>query len=128
LSNGKAILGKPGKQFYTFRYPWDTATPYFAYFDKNFTCDNCRKPFVFSKEEQQHWYEKLKFVVYSVPKECKECRRPRKLNRELSELLRDGKPDDVAALLRIAEIYAEMDKPEKQKAYLAEARKRTARR
>lgn len=121
LETKRALLGNPKKQFFTFKYPWDTAFPYLTYQDRNFTCRDCESSFVFSKEEQQHWYEELKFVVYSKPVRCPECRKKKReeknLNTELSELLKDGKPEDRKALLRIAEIYEIMGKPEKVKAY-----------
>ena len=127
LNSGRALRANPRNQFYTFRYPWDVAQPYFAYFDKQRTCTDCGQDFIFTKEEQQHWYEELRFVVYSVPNQCPACRKQRRqarnLNRELSELLRAGVPDEIAPLQRIAEIYAALDKPEKEKAYRAEVRK-----
>ncbi len=123
----KAILGNPRKQFYTFKNPWDSATPYLAYFDKNFTCKTCGEDFVFAKEEQQHWYEKLNFVVYSKPVNCPSCRKEirdaKNLNTELSGLLKDGDPKDKNALIRIAEIYDILEKPEKAKAYRRAAEK-----
>jgi hypothetical protein len=127
LDNGRALRADPRKQFYTFKYPWDTAQPFFAYFDRNRTCEACGEEFVFTKEEQQYWYEQLQFVVYSVPNQCPACRKERRqkrnLNRELSELLRAGVPGQIDQLRRIAAIYAAMGKPEKEKAYLAEVRK-----
>ena len=123
----KALVGNPKKQFYTFTYPWDTASPFFAYYDKSFRCQSCKEKFTFSKEEQQHWYEDLNFVVYSKPINCATCRKEirasKNLNKELSDLLREGKPKDVEKLQRIAQIYKEMDKPEKMKAYLSAADK-----
>lgn len=131
LNGGRALRATPRRQFYTFKYPWDTAQPYFAYFDQNRTCTDCGQDFTFTKEEQRHWYEELQFVVYSVPNQCPACRKERRqarnLNRELSELLREGVPDEIAPLQRIAAIYAAMGKPEKEKAYLAEVRKLEAR-
>lgn len=126
--NGRlALRADPRKQNYTFRYPWDVAHPYFAYFDKTRTCTDCGEDFTFTKEEQRHWYEELQFVVFSVPNQCMTCRKERRharnLNRELSDLLRDGVPDRIDQLQRIAELYAAMGKPEKQKAYQAEVRK-----
>ena len=127
IKDGKALLAEPKKQFYQFTYPWDHAIPFLAYYDIHFTCKACKEPFLFSKSEQQYWYEKLQFVVYSKPQHCKECRKEirtaKNLNTELSNLLKEGKPTDKKSLLRIAEIYKEMGKPEKMKAYLAAAEK-----
>ena len=121
IESGKVLLANPQKQFFTFKYPWDTAQPYLVYQDKSFRCKTCREKFVFSKTEQRHWYEELGFVVYSKPINCLPCRREKRagraLNTELSQLLKDGKPEDTAQLLRIAEIYKEMGKVVKMTAY-----------
>ena len=126
IETGQALLANPRKQFFKFKYPWDTAFPYLAYRDREFTCRDCGEAFVFSKTEQQFWYEKMQFVVHSKPVRCLACRKrkrhSRALNTELSNLLKNGKPEDRTALLRIAEIYAEMGKPEKEKAYRKAAR------
>lgn len=98
IKSKKAILANPQKQHYTFNHPMDTANPYLAYYDKEFTCETCKHTAVFSKEEQKYWYETLSFVVYSKPTSCKKCRqemrRIKNLNTELSELLIDGEPKE----------------------------------
>lgn len=127
IDSGKAILAKPKKQYYTFQSPWDTAIPYLAYFDQQRKCEACKQWYTFSKEEQQHWYEDLQFVVYSKPKQCLDCRKVKRkgrdVNTELSALLRDGRPEDPDQLARIAELYGQMGKEEKQKAYARAAEK-----
>lgn len=124
LESGKALIGQPKKQTY-FR----ESTPYLAYRDRHFTCNQCEEDFLFSKEEQQHWYEKLQFVIYARPKQClscrKEIRRGKQLNTELSKLLEKGTPNDVEQLSRIAEIYEQMEKPDKVKFYLNAVKKQT---
>lgn len=121
MAQKKAILGNPHQQNY------QLGNPYLAYFDKTFTCQSCKEDFVFSKEDQQYWYEKLQFLVYSKPNHCKECRKEireaKNLNTELSNLLKNGKPDEEDSLLRIAAIYKEMGKSEKMKVHLAEVEK-----
>ena len=127
LDENRALPGDLQKQFYTFKYPWDVATPYFAYFDMYRKCRTCKDDFVFSKEEQKHWYEDLKFVVFSKPVNCKkygtDIRAAKNLNTELSTLLKEGVPTDVDKLKRISEIYKEMGKTEKMKAYLKAVKK-----
>lgn len=127
FASGKALLGNPDKQYYTFRSPVDCGFPYLVYTDKRLTCETCQEHFTFSKEEQQYWYEELQFVVYSKPKHCIDCRKKRRheknLNTELSAALKNGEPSDAETLLRIAEIYEEMGNTEKRKAYLATAKK-----
>lgn len=125
IREGKAILARPSRQHYTFGYPWATAIPYLAYYDQNLKCRDCEQWYVFSKEEQRHWYEELQFVVYVQNIRCPECRKTlraaKDLNTELSDLLRDGKPEDPMQLARIGELYQLMGKTEKAKAYSREA-------
>lgn len=132
IKKGKAIKARPSKQLYTFNYPWDAASPFLAYYDISFTCKTCKTDFTFSKEEQRFWYEDLQFVVYSKPLNCRACRANiragKSLNAELSQLLKEGKPDNVEDLERIAEIYATMGKVEKVKAYRKAAQKLKAKR
>ncbi|MEZ4777646.1 MAG: zinc-ribbon domain containing protein [Bacteroidia bacterium] len=127
FASGKALLGNPDKQYYTFQSPWDFGFPYLMYINKSLTCETCREHFTFSKEEQLYWYEELQFVVYSKPKNCINCRKQlryqKSLNTELSAALQNGEPTDPEILLRIAEIYQEMGNTEKMKAYLTAAKK-----
>lgn len=123
VNGRKAILANPKKQFYTFKYPWDSAIPFLAYFDRGYTCISCGEKGSLSKEIQQHWYEELQLVVYTRASRCKTCRGTNDLNTELSNLLKDGKPKDKASLIRISEIYEKMGKTEKMKAYHRAAEK-----
>jgi len=127
IDEGKAILADPAKQKYTFKYPWDTATPFLAYFDKKRTCRKCKSSFIFSKSEQQFWYEELQFVVYSTPVHCKSCRKEtrakKQLNTQLSKLLKDGQPTTLEELEQVAEIYKKMGLIEKWKMYSTFAKK-----
>ena len=117
INERKAILANPKRQFYTFKYPWDAAIPFLAYFDKRYTCISCGEKGLLSKEIQQHWYEELQLVVYTKASKCKSCRVANDLNTELSNLLKDGSPEDKKSLMRIAEIYEAIRKIEKMKAY-----------
>ncbi|MEM6737915.1 MAG: zinc-ribbon domain containing protein [Bacteroidota bacterium] len=127
IKSERAILANPNKQYYSFTHPMDTGNPYLAYFDKGFTCQTCQKKVVFSKEEQQYWYEDLSFVIYAKPVNCKTCRKEirtaRNLNTELSELLKNGIPKEKEKLLRISEIYKVMGNKEKMKKFLHAANK-----
>jgi hypothetical protein len=42
--------------------------------DRNLTCKDCGKPFVFTERDQQFYAEKL----FSDPKRCVPCRRKKK--------------------------------------------------
>ena len=72
IMSGRALQGNPKHQRY------GCGLPYFAYFDDTRTCEECGSLFVFTKEEQKHWYEELKFWVLSRPKRCRECTSKRK--------------------------------------------------
>lgn len=128
INNQKAILANPKKQYYTFKNPMDTWSPFLAYFDKKFKCKICEEKTIFSKEEQKHWYEELSFVVFSKPTTCKKCskelRIAKSLNTELSALLEKGIPKEKNNLLRLAEIYEKMGKIEKMNQYLNAANKK----
>lgn len=127
IQERKAILGKPAKQNYTFKNPMDTATPFLAYFDKKYSCKKCEDKFVFTKAEQQHWYETLQFIVYAKPIHCPACRKEirdgKYLNTQLSNLLKNGQPKTAAELEQIATIYKEMGEIEKAKKYMTFAKK-----
>lgn len=44
------------------------------YMDAWQTCVQCRARFLFSTEEQRHWYERLRFHHLSYPVRCRHCR------------------------------------------------------
>lgn len=121
IVNKKALIANPKRQKFTFSHPMDTAPPFLAYYDKPFVCKICNEESLFLKEEQQHWYEVLSFVVFAKCTTCKSCRnelRPgRMLNKELSDLLADGIPSDKDKLMRIIAIYKKMEKEERVKFY-----------
>lgn len=122
LSKRKAIPGNPTKQMYGFD------PPYLAYFDREGTCRSCSKTFVFSATQQQRWYEVLRFWVKSVPVRCSSCRKAirhsNNLNTQLSELLKNGEPEDAETLQRIAALYHATDNPAKAKIFERKAAKR----
>lgn len=78
VDTGRAIPADPGKQ------EWCDCEPYLAYFDEERTCVDCGRAFVFHKEEQQHWYETLRFWVWSRPIRCRACNRNRKARRKIA--------------------------------------------
>ena len=50
------------------------------FIDAWFCCERCNGEFCWTKEEQKHWFDKLKLRVDSVPHVCPQCRwRIRKL-------------------------------------------------
>ncbi|MBC3539326.1 hypothetical protein ACFSC6_17540 [Rufibacter sediminis] len=65
IKSEKVIVGKPEEQ------DWNGITyPFFTHNDETLECQTCRCMFEFSKEEKKFWYEDLKFIVWSYPKNC----------------------------------------------------------
>ena len=110
LIKGKAIKSNNPQNF-------GYSKPYFAYYDKTIVCESCKDEFIFSKEEQQYWFETLQFRVDAKCLNCKSCRKTirkaRKLNTELSNILKDKSKMSETDFDRVIEIYNLMDKAEK---------------
>ncbi len=117
LDSRKAIIGDVRKQLYL------DYLPHFAYFDQDKTCQNCGDNYTFTKEEQQHWYEILQFWVQAESVNCKKCYQLRKLNTELSNILKDKSKMSLTDYNRVIEIYTLMAKMEKVKEFEALKRK-----
>jgi hypothetical protein len=121
IESNRAIEAKFEDQTYC-DYP-----PYLAYFDKEMECEKCGENFTFEKEEQQYWYEVLKFWVQSFPKNCKKCReilkQEKDLNNKLSKILNNLNKNNPGELIEISQLYFEMNKFEKGKYYATLARK-----
>ena len=115
LSSEKALIGNPEAQLYC------DFDPYLAYVDQDKVCEKCRDDYVFRKEEQKYWYETLRFWVQSKPKHCPKCRldvsEEKKLNNELSTLLKAKEKLTIQDMERLSEIYEEINKPDKSKYY-----------
>lgn len=54
--------------------PHNSYGPIFWYEDKEVQCCDCACQFIFSKEEQQHWYEILRLPIYARAIRCVSCR------------------------------------------------------
>lgn len=115
LDNGKAIIADPAQQTFC------DHEPYLAYFDQAKACPTCQQAYTFTKEEQQFWYEELKFWVQSKPTQCAKCRKAsrhlKQLNKELSEILKDKAKLTIEQMARLIQIYNELNKPDKSKYY-----------
>ncbi len=120
-----AKLANPGRQQY------EEHLPYFAYFDKEYTCKSCNKIFVFSKEEQCYWFENLRFwgLQDFVPANCPRCRKEQRIHKQLQnrlmELLKRENIKDVHILKEISDIYAQMGNQSKSELYIRRANKIT---
>ena len=53
--------------------------------DKNLTCKDCGKEFVFTEGEQAFYKEK---GFENEPQRCPDCRRARKQNKRISKIIR----------------------------------------
>ena len=121
LIDKKAIEANPREQIHGYN------DPHLAYFDKGRVCTHCNDHFVFSKTEQQFWYEELQILVFVNPKNCLKCRRQIRAindrNTELSNILVDRKNLTRDQLNRVIELYEEMGIDAKVKYYQAMLRK-----
>ena len=122
MKEKRAIEGKPEKQSVK-----GITQPLFAYYNQERKCANCGDKFIFTKEEQQYWYEELKFTTWSDAKDCKKCRKEsRKIkerNTKISNLIKDLKPDNLNQIEILIQLYLEINKIEKAKYFLAVGRK-----
>ncbi len=113
IQEHKVILGKPNLQTYC------DYEPYLAYFDKTPRCETCGISFIFSKKEQQYFYETKKYWVQRIPQHCLACRKvarqEKRTNTELSILLSQKESLSLPQWERIAEIYSEMGNESKLK-------------
>jgi hypothetical protein len=103
-------------------------TPFAAYVDRPFVCEDCGAPFVFAAREQKDWFERLGFLVWVFPKQCLPCRRKRRVarraQRELMAAVAALDPTDAEALDRIAGLYDQLGVGTKAVTMRARARNR----
>ena len=104
---------------------WCDHTPYFAFFDVELNCNDCKNRFVFSASEQQFWYEQLQFWVQSRPKQCKNCRKVRRQTKQanirLQELLPNYDCTNSIDLAKVAKLYFELNSHKKGSVFLKRA-------
>jgi tetratricopeptide (TPR) repeat protein len=83
--------------------------PRYFYIDQKRICVECHRPFVFSAEEQKHWYEDLQFHFDSVAIRCLDCRRKQRTGKTLNAALARARsrlaenPEDRERILAVAE-------------------------
>lgn len=125
IHEGRAIAGKPWLQTFC---DWP---PYLAYFDKTYICTYCHTEFTFSAQEQQYWYEELKFWVQSYPTQCLACRRKRRERNRSNQTLQNKLKElperhlqEPQQLLEIASLYLKVGSYQKATEYLGRARNR----
>lgn len=123
LKKERAFMANPKRQNTgAFSYP------FFAYFDREKTCEDCQTHFVFSKEEQQFWYERLGFSIFSDAKRCLACRKKRRnpAKQQISNLVPRLNPKNLNDVEKLVLLYLEIGNVEKAKYYLVMARKAIA--
>jgi hypothetical protein len=100
-----AVRGDPAKQVFCTAHH----VPKYFYVDERRRCIQCESEFSFTAEEQQFWYETLKFNFHSVAVRCRDCRRHRRSEAALRNHIAAARasvaqtPHDPAALLALAE-------------------------
>jgi hypothetical protein len=103
-------------------------TPFAAYVDRPFRCEDCGAESVFSAKEQRYWFETIKFLIGVYPKQCAPCRAKRRrrkgASRALADALRRLDPKDPEQLDAIAELYEQIGSPGKAGEFRARARNR----
>lgn len=87
------------------------------YVDAHIPCVDCGDHFVFSREEQRHWYEKRKFWIDSFPDRCKSCQAAQKEMHQQLDYIRNHhrhteKADKVKAMTdEVVARYGFLPKP-----------------
>ncbi|MDJ1503651.1 zinc-ribbon domain containing protein [Xanthocytophaga agilis] len=117
LQNGKAIKGDPTKQLFCH------APPHFAYFDKEKECRVCKETFVFTKSEQQYWYDHLNFWVQATRIYCLKCQSAKKQQDRISQLLNNFDYLDIEKLKEVVALYLTQGNYEKAKYHLTRGKK-----
>jgi len=122
VRSGRAVVADPMKQ------TLGLGSPFAAYVDRPFRCEDCGTNSVFSAREQQHWFENLRFLIWVYPKQCLPCRAARRhrvrTNEALAKALHGLDPSDPAQLESVAHLYEELGRSHKADEYQARAKNR----
>lgn len=120
IKSNKIILARPEIQDYSFH-------PYFVYLDIDRKCNTCNRDYIYTKEEQQFWYEELGKNYWSRANNCLECRLEKRdgnsENNRLSRLIANLDENSIESLKKVIETYLEMQKVDKAKFYMSKLRK-----
>lgn len=120
LQTQRAIKGDPKKQLFC-----DFA-PHFAYFDKSGNCRDCGVSFVFSKTEQQHWYEQLGFWVQAEKVRCDACQQLKRQRDRFSQLMAANDYTNLSEVREIVAFYLAGKEYQKVRQFLALGKKQYA--
>lgn len=119
-----SIVARPELQ----RHGYDA--PIALYEDKPKLCIRCLRPFTFTAREQQHFYETLRFPIYSIPDECAPCRlllrRARRAQDRLTTLLTEPRPETAEEMMEAALLLALLGRTQRARELHNRARNRLA--
>lgn len=122
IANGRAVAADP------YYVNISMGTPFAAYVDRPFRCEDCGAASVFGAREQHHWFEELGFLIWVYPKQCAPCRAKRRAkaraNKELADALHNLDPADPSQLEAVARLYDEIGSPAKATVFRARAKNR----
>ncbi len=122
IMSQKAILANASKQT-----SFGMKGAFFAYIDENHKCSTCREPFVFTKEEQQHWYETLQIETDVEVKNCPPCRKKIRKQKasatKFTRLMENLDEQDTDQLTLVVDGFLERNNVPKAKFYLSKVRK-----
>lgn len=122
LSSRRAVAAAPARQ------TLGLGTPFAAYVDRPFRCEDCGATAVFSAGEQRHWFETLGFLIWVYPKQCAPCRAERRRkaqrNDELADALHGLDATEPLQLEAVARLYDELGRTAKATEFRARARNR----
>lgn len=106
-------------------------TPFSAYVDRPFRCEDCGCDAVFRAREQRHWFETLRFLIWVYPKQCAPCRLARRkratTNDALAAALHGLDANDAEQLDAVARLYDELGNTAKATVMRARAKNRRKR-
>ncbi len=123
LRGKRALAADPAKQ------TLGMGTPFAAYVDRPFHCEDCGAASCFTMREQQHWFETLGFLIWVYPKQCPPCRAKRRKRvrsqKALAEALAGLDPNDPSQLDAVARLYDEIGAAAKAATMRARAKNKT---
>ncbi|WP_152560081.1 zinc-ribbon domain containing protein [Hymenobacter sp. IS2118] len=117
LKQYQALRGKTKRQLFC------GTAPHFAYFDKRTICRDCGMSFIFSKEQQVHYYEKLVFWVQAERVRCDLCQSLKKTRNQLSHLLANPDYNNLEQVKEVIAIRIVLKQYRQAKHFLAVAKR-----
>jgi len=120
IQHGRAVRAKAWLQEYC------CDSPRFAYFDQEKTCQSCGNHFIYTRAEQQRWYEVFKLPPRAETVDCRPCRAAKRAvaaaNAELAARLKVLDPRNARDLAEVASLYVAIGSPRKAAEFLRRAK------